>query len=57
MMTQHEWLEMGIANGWCSRDFCYTHDSPEMTDAEYAEWEDGNDPCIHCVRLYEVPEQ
>ena len=57
MMTQHEWLEMGVANGWCSRDFCYTHDSPEMTDAENAEWDDGYDPCIHCVRLYEVPEQ
>lgn len=50
-MTQHEWLQIGIINGFCSETFCFTHDGPPTTPEEEQEYEDGGDPCIHGVRL------
>jgi hypothetical protein len=31
---------------------CITHDGEPMTDEEYAEFEEGHDPCIHMIRPY-----
>jgi len=47
----HEWLETGIALGYCTRPVCATHDGLPSTDEEDAEWEDGYDPCVAAVRL------
>ena len=50
-MTFEEWLEFGIKNGYCSDQFCDTHDGPPMHESEEKAWEYGGDPCMHMVRL------
>lgn len=52
-VTFDEWLTMGHEAGWCSRPMCSTHDMLPMTEGEEAEFDDGGDPCIPAVRLYE----
>lgn len=52
-MTQHEWLKLGITNGWCSPPICITHDGYPSTQEEDEEFEKGFDPCIHVIRPYE----
>lgn len=54
-MTFDEWLAEGFKQGWCGPSICYTHDGMPMSDEEYQEFEDGNDPCMHIIRLYEDP--
>jgi hypothetical protein len=56
-MTFQEWLQQGYDNGWCGPSVCYTHDGLPMSDLEFQEFEDGNDPCMHVIRLYEDVEQ
>ena len=51
-MTFEEWLEYGKANKWCSQPDCWTHSAMEMTDEEYAAFDDGDDLCILAVRIY-----
>lgn len=50
-MTFQEWLYYGIDNGFCSAEFCGTHDAPPMTDDEGLEFDEGGDPCMGMVRL------
>ena len=50
-MTFDEWLAYGVANGFCTPQFCWTHDGMPMSESEQDEWEDGGDPCAHGVRL------
>ena len=47
-----EWLQIGRDNDWVSKAVCNTHDGAPMSEAEWAEFEEG-DPCIHILRLYE----
>jgi hypothetical protein len=51
-MTQDEWLEKGIEEGWCSPPVCETHDGAPMTFDEESEFADGYDPCVPIVRLW-----
>lgn len=45
-MEMHDWMQIGIDNGWISPSFCNTHDGdPYMSDEEMQDWEDGGDPC------------
>jgi hypothetical protein len=53
-MTQWEWLQLGIREGWCSEIVCNTHEGLPCDDEEEAAWERGEDPCVPAVRLYEV---
>jgi hypothetical protein len=47
-----EWLDLGIAKGWISEPFCYTHDGdPYMTEEEEQQWEEGGDPCSPVLKL------
>lgn len=47
------WLNYGIVNKWCGPAVCATHDGMPTTDSEdEAMWEDGDDICIHIIRLY-----
>ena len=47
-----EWMEFGIAKGWITEPFCYTHDGdPYMTEEEEAEWEEGGDPCAPVTKF------
>lgn len=54
-MTYEQWLNLGLANGWCGPAVCYTHDGIPMSEAEEIEFEES-DPCLHIIRLYEDDE-
>jgi hypothetical protein len=48
-----EWLQEGLTNGFCGPAICYPHDGLPLTEEEDREFEQGGDPCIHILRLYE----
>ena len=50
-MTFDEWLKYGVDNQFCSEQFCDTHDGPSLSESEDVLFSNGNDPCIHVVRL------
>jgi hypothetical protein len=50
-MDFNEWLRYGIDNGFCSEQFCNTHDCYPMHETEEEVWDSGGDPCAHMVRL------
>jgi hypothetical protein len=52
-MDIHEWIDYGIKRGWCTPVYCDTHDSMELTDLEAQQWDDGEDPCIPVIRIWE----
>jgi len=52
-ITFEEWLKVGFDKGWCGPPVCYTHDGMPTTLEEDHEFEDGNDVCMHVLRLYE----
>lgn len=52
-MNFDEWMRIGIENRWCGPAVCYTHDGLPTSSQEDDEFEDGNDPCLHIIRLYE----
>jgi len=54
-MEFHEWMKIGIENGWCGPPVCYTHDGFPMSESESEEFDEG-DPCVHMIRLYEDEE-
>jgi hypothetical protein len=50
------WLRQGYSNGWIGAPVCYTHDGLPTSSEEDAEFDDGGDPCLHVLRLYDDPE-
>lgn len=52
-VTFDEWITYGIEKGWCGPPVCYTHDGLPMSEQEFAEFDEGQDPCTHIVRMYE----
>jgi hypothetical protein len=50
------WLSHGYVMGWCGPAVCDTHDGVPMSETELAEFDDGGDPCLHILRLYEDKE-
>jgi len=51
------WLDYGKKQGWIVPNVvCQTHDTVSMTEEEEQEWEDGHDPCIHVIRIFESEE-
>lgn len=56
-MDFEDWLRIGYRNGWCGPPVCSTHDGTPTAYAEDEEFDDGGDPCIHIIRLYESDEQ
>lgn len=56
-MTHDEWLDIGIHNNWCGPPVCATHDGLPTTQIEDEQFDEGWDPCIHILRLYENPDQ
>ena len=52
-MNFDEWLQHGYKQGWCGPPVCETHDALPTTIFEDEQFEQGSDPCIHIVRLYE----
>lgn len=52
-----QWISYGIDQGWCGPPVCYTHDGLPMSNDEEEEFSDGDDPCIHVIRMYESNDQ
>jgi len=52
-ITFDEWMAYGLEKGWCGPPVCYTHDGLPMSENEMQEFDDGTDPCMHIVRMYE----
>lgn len=52
-MNYEQWLEYGWEQGWCGPPICVTHDGEPTSEEEDNELFDGNDICIHVLRLYE----
>lgn len=52
-----EWLQIGIIRGFIGAPICYTHDGLPTTMEEDDAWEEGDDPCIHILRLYHDAQQ
>jgi hypothetical protein len=50
-MTFDEWIKYGVEQGYCSEQYCDTHDGAPMHESEEAAWDEGGDPCLHVVRL------
>ena len=50
-MSFEDWFNYGVANGYCSDQFCSTHDVAPMHETEEQEWQQGGDPCMHVIRL------
>ena len=46
-----DWLVYGVAKGYCTPQYCDTHDGGYWTETEAAQLEEGYDPCCHVVRL------
>lgn len=55
-MEFQDWIKVGLEKGWCSVPLCETHDGVPYTKSEEQQWEEGGDPCIHVIRLYDSPE-
>ena len=51
-MTFDEWIKTGYDLGYCTPPVCATHDGIPSTATEDEQWEEGDDPCLHIVRLY-----
>jgi hypothetical protein len=56
-MTFDEWIKMGYDNGYCSPPVCSQHDGPPTTALEDEQWDQGEDPCLHVVRVYSTIEE
>ena len=56
MLTFEEWIAHGRAQGWCGPAVCSTHDGVPLSESEEIEFDEGDDVCIHVVRLYADPE-
>lgn len=55
-MDFDEWIKIGRDNKWISDPVCNTHEGPPTTEDEDKQWIDGEDPCVHVLRLYETPQ-
>lgn len=45
------WMEVGVTNGWATAPVCATHDGIPMTEHEVELNDEGDDICIHIIRL------
>ena len=51
-MTFEEWLNYGMDRHWIGPPVCETHDGLPMTATEENDWANGDDTCVHILRLY-----
>ena len=47
------WFQRGKEQGWVSDIYCGTHEGPPLTEEEEQDWEDGGDPCVFEMRIWE----
>lgn len=51
-----EWLLQGVLLGFCSPVLCDTHDGIGLTEDQEDEFEQGFDPCVHVIQVFESKE-
>lgn len=51
------WLEFGMRRGWCGTVVCQTHDGTPLTVEEELAFDDGNDVCVHVIRVFSTYEE
>ncbi len=56
LISFDEWVKLGVSNNFIGPPICSTHDGIPMTQQEEEQFEDGDDPCIHILRLYDTIE-
>lgn len=56
-MSFDDWVSYGIGQGWCGAPVCSTHDGVPTTADEDNAWEQGDDLCIHVIRMYASAEE
>jgi hypothetical protein len=50
----HTWLQKGIAEGWCSNGFCWTHGSPIEGGVDMDLYQDAyDDGCFTVIAAFE----
>jgi hypothetical protein len=47
------WVREGFKRGWCGPPVCAIHDGLPSTEYEDEATDEGYDPCLHVLRLYE----
>lgn len=52
-----DWIKFGMDMGWCGPPVCSTHDGIPFSEQEEESWDQGDDPCVHVIRMYEDEEQ
>jgi len=53
MNSFDEWIKHGYDQGWVGPAVCFTHDGFPTSEEEDDSFDNGNDPCMHVIRLYE----
>lgn len=53
MFTYEEWVRYGVDNGWVGSPRCIHHDGMDTTEDEESEMEEGHDPCIVMMRVWD----
>ena len=48
-----EWVEYGVVNGWVAQPVCYHHEMLPVTDAESEQMDEGDDPCLNVIRVWD----
>jgi hypothetical protein len=51
LLSFDDWLSYGMKVGYCSQQYCSTHDCGPLHLTEESELEDGYDICMVVVRL------
>ena len=55
--TFDEWLLEGVRLGYCSPVVCQTHDGVSLTEEQEDEFDQGFDPCVHVIQVFEDRDQ
>jgi hypothetical protein len=56
-MNFDEWIKMGYDLGYCTPPVCATHDGVPSTATEDEQWDQGDEACIHVVRVHNTIEE
>ena len=51
-----DWLKHGMDMGWVGPAVCVSHDDIPTSEEEDAQVEEGGDPCLWVIRVYDSPE-
>ena len=56
-MNFDEWIKIGYDLGYCTPPVCATHDGIPSTATEDEQWDQGDEACIHVVRVHNTIEE